>query len=126
MHKILPTIRRELHAGEGKKQVAAAPSAGAPVRGAVLLPPLLKIGAKLPPGRFGKEITPAVEALFASQDRATRVQLLSKLPDFVKLIDAGSLAGPIFTSVLSGFTCVFSCKCSGEVWGTVCVITRIQ
>lgn len=127
VHKILPTIRRELQTGQNKRQTTAAaePSAGAPVRGAVLLPALLKIGAKLPPGRFGKEVTPAVEAMFASNDRATRVQLLSKLPDFVKLIDGSSLAGPIFTSVLSGFSCVWL-GLVGMQPSTVCVCVCVD
>ena len=43
--------------------------------GTVVLAPILDIGARLPPDEYARSIVPCVVRLFASNDRATRLQV---------------------------------------------------
>ena len=50
----------------------------------MVLAPILDIGSRLPPTEYNASIVPCVVRLFASNDRATRVQLLHHLPSYIE------------------------------------------
>lgn len=71
--------------------------------GTVVLQPILEIGTRLSPAEFTRDIVPTVVRLFSSTDRATRVQLLHHLPNFIDRLTDELINGTIFAHVANGF-----------------------
>jgi len=71
---------------------------------AVALTPFLLIARTLPADLIKTEVMPTVVKLFASQDRALRVQLLQNMEFFVEHMDADVLDQQVFPQVLTGYT----------------------
>jgi len=71
--------------------------------GTVVLGPILEIGGRLSPEEYSSQITPVVIKLFASLDRATRLQLLTLLPAFLDKCPDDVVNSHIITSCASGF-----------------------
>ena len=72
--------------------------------GTVVLAPILDIGAQLPPAEYSQLILPCVVRLFSSNDRATRLQLLHHLPEYIGRLSDEIINGHVLTSILTGFT----------------------
>jgi len=71
--------------------------------GTVVLAPILNIGKELPPAEYAAKIVPCVVRLFASPDRATRIQLLHHMPEYVHALPAATLNADVFTHTMAGF-----------------------
>jgi len=72
--------------------------------GTVVLAPILDIGAQLPAAEYSQLILPCVVRLFSSSDRATRLQLLHHLPEYIGRLSDDIINGHVLTSILTGFT----------------------
>jgi SCY1-like protein 1 len=72
--------------------------------GTVVLAPILDIGAQLPATEYSQLILPCVVRLFSSNDRATRLQLLHHLPEYIGRLSDEIINGHVLTSILTGFT----------------------
>ena len=59
----------------------------------MVLAPILDIGSRLPPAEYATSIVPCVVRLFASNDRATRVQLLHHLPSYLEKLSESRSGG---------------------------------
>jgi SCY1-like protein 1 len=92
LYKLLPALMQALEFG----------AAGG--GGTVTLAPILEIGARLPPDEYSRDITPVVVKLFASLDRATRVQLLTHLPSYIDKLADDIINNSILPSIVAGFT----------------------
>jgi hypothetical protein len=71
--------------------------------GTAALAPILDIGATLPRARYESQVLPCVVRLFASRDRATRMQLLHHLESFVASITARDMHEQIWPRIREGF-----------------------
>lgn len=71
--------------------------------GTIVLAPILEIGSRLPPQEYEREIIPCVVRLFASTDRATRVQLLHHLPTYLPRLTDSVINDQILPQLLNGF-----------------------
>jgi SCY1-like protein 1 len=91
MYRILPALMAALEYG----------AAGG--GGTVVLAPILDIGARLPLEEYSRDIVPCVVRLFASTDRATRVQLLHYLPSYIDKLSADVVNGTVLPHVVNGF-----------------------
>ena len=72
--------------------------------GTVVLAPILEIGTSLPPAEYSAAIVPCVVRLFASNDRATRVQLLHHLPSYVEKLTDDVINTSVLGHVATGFS----------------------
>jgi SCY1-like protein 1 len=71
---------------------------------AVVLEPLLKIGARLTPDDFATHVSPSVVTLFASPEQLVRYRLLSTAHEFAALLPAPLVREKIWPYYVSGFT----------------------
>lgn len=65
---------------------------------------ILGLSSLLSNEQYAKLITPLIVSLYASPDRAIRMELLNKLPDYVDKIDSKILSGKIYPLLVSGFS----------------------
>jgi len=72
--------------------------------GTIVLAPILEIGSQLPPSEYAAQILPCVVRLFSSNDRATRLQLLHHLPEYIERLSDDAVNGPVLTNILTGFS----------------------
>ncbi len=72
--------------------------------GTVVLAPILSIGKELPDSEYAASIVPCVVRLFASPDRATRIQLLHHMPEYVHALPSSTLNAEVFTHTMAGFS----------------------
>eukprot|EP00940_MAST-03C_sp_MAST-3C-sp2_P002880 g2880.t1 len=93
-HKILPTLLETMRVAEKSAGSAAA---------SVALAPLLTIGKDLEDDAFVELIVPPVARLFASNNRATRLQLLQHSEAVVPKLPSKMVNDRIFKNILSGF-----------------------
>ena len=80
----------------------------------IVLPSVIIIGCNLPAERFSysfslsmtprKEISPLITQLFGRRDRATRLQLLKNIDNYIKYIDKRVINQEIFPQILLGFS----------------------
>lgn len=89
-YKVLPVILESLSVGAGTTMD--------------MLEPMLQIASMLPADEFEATVAPTVVELFKRPDRATRMQLLTRLPNFADNMDSALLNGQIFPSIVTGFT----------------------
>ncbi|XP_028396144.1 N-terminal kinase-like protein [Dendronephthya gigantea] len=71
--------------------------------GSTVLAPLFKIGKLLEAEEYQQRIVPCVVKLFSSTDRATRIQLLQQLDNFVQYLQPSVVNDQIFPNVALGF-----------------------
>ncbi|XP_046847732.1 N-terminal kinase-like protein isoform X2 [Xenia sp. Carnegie-2017] len=71
--------------------------------GSTVLTPLFKIGKLLDAEDYQQKIVPCVVKLFSSTDRATRIQLLQQLNNFVEHLQGSVINNQIFPNVATGF-----------------------
>jgi len=88
IHKILPELLKAFQFG----------AAGSSVLG-----PLFKIGKLLEANEYQKKIVPCVVKLFSSNDRATRIQLLQQMDNFVHHLQPAIVNDQVFPNVATGF-----------------------
>eukprot|EP00112_Aurelia_sp_Birch-Aquarium-sp1_P017328 Seg4000.2 transcript_id=Seg4000.2/GoldUCD/mRNA.D3Y31 product="N-terminal kinase-like protein" protein_id=Seg4000.2/GoldUCD/D3Y31 len=88
IHKILPELLKAFQFG----------AAGSSVLG-----PLFKIGKLLEDDEYQKKIVPCVVKLFSSNDRATRIQLLQQMDQFVQHLQPALVNDQVFPNVATGF-----------------------
>lgn len=65
---------------------------------------ILGLSSLLSNEQYAKLIAPLIVTLYASPDRAIRMELLNKLPDYVDKLDAKIMAGKIYPPLVSGFS----------------------
>lgn len=87
-HRILPQLLNAFEFG----------SAGSAVLG-----PLFKVGKLLDAEEYQQRIVPCVVKLFSSTDRATRINLLQQLDNFVQHLKPSTVEEQIFPHVALGF-----------------------
>eukprot|EP01138_Halocafeteria_seosinensis_P005490 gb/GECG01005612.1/.p1 GENE.gb/GECG01005612.1/~~gb/GECG01005612.1/.p1 ORF type:complete len:866 (+),score=105.90 gb/GECG01005612.1/:1-2598(+) len=90
-HKILPALKQALNMGQERGG------------GAVVISPMIEIGGKLTSSEYQEQIVPSIVSMFRSPERATRLQLLHKLPSYVSMVDKSTLNGEVCKNILGGF-----------------------
>eukprot|EP00794_Sanderia_malayensis_P020441 gene20441-22457_t len=88
VHKILPELLKAFQFG---------------AVGSAVLAPLFKIGKLLGEEEYQKQIVPCVVKLFSSNDRATRIQLLQQMDNFVQHLQPAIVNNQVFPNVATGF-----------------------
>ncbi|KAE8607329.1 hypothetical protein XENTR_v10011137 [Xenopus tropicalis] len=87
-HKILPQLLTAFEFGSA---------------GAVVLPPLFKIGKFLNADEYQQKIIPVVVKMFSSTDRAMRIRLLQQMENFIQYLNEPTVNAQIFPHVVHGF-----------------------
>ncbi|XP_071657592.1 N-terminal kinase-like protein isoform X2 [Patagioenas fasciata] len=87
-HKLLPRLLEALDMGSAD---------------ATALRPLLKVAKLLDPPEYQERVVPVLVRLFASPDRALRMQLLQQLEDYVEFLPTPTVDAQIFPHVARGF-----------------------
>lgn len=72
--------------------------------GTAVLGPLFKLGQLLDSVEYQKRIVPCVVKLFSSPDRATRLNLLQQLDQFIHHLQPATVNDQIFPNLVTGFT----------------------
>ncbi|XP_019862656.1 PREDICTED: N-terminal kinase-like protein, partial [Amphimedon queenslandica] len=72
--------------------------------GPTVLAPLLKIGKLLPEDEYQRKIVPCIVRSFGSNDRATRLNLLQHLDQFIDQLQPSVLNNSLFGQIVTGFT----------------------
>jgi SCY1-like protein 1 len=72
--------------------------------GPSILGPLLKIGKLLPDNEYQRKIVPCIVRSFASNDRATRFNLLQQLDQFIDQLQPTVINDQLFPHIITGFT----------------------
>lgn len=72
--------------------------------GSSVLAPLLKISRHLDLSEYQKKIVPCIVKLFNSNDRATRLNLLQQLDQFIDHLDSSVINDQIFLPLTTGFS----------------------
>jgi SCY1-like protein 1 len=71
--------------------------------GSSILPPLFQIGKMLDDTNYQAKIVPCVVKLFSSTDRATRINLLQQLSEFIQHLRPATVEKDIYPNVSTGF-----------------------
>ncbi|XP_019860098.1 PREDICTED: N-terminal kinase-like protein isoform X1 [Amphimedon queenslandica] len=72
--------------------------------GPTVLAPLLKIGKLLPEDEYQRKIVSCIVRCFGSNDRATRLNLLQHLDQFIDQLQPSVLNNSLFGQIVTGFT----------------------
>lgn len=72
--------------------------------GTAAIAPMLKIGQRMKPEEFSKEIVPGVVRCFKSTDRATRIGLLQNMHTFAEHLTPALVENDVFPNLSSGFS----------------------
>ncbi len=78
------------------------------------LKPIFKIGSKLSDADFETLLAPVIVKLFASNERAIRVQLCENMPHFAEKLSSRHINDSIFANLVRLFEIIFKFKMSGD------------
>lgn len=63
---------------------------------------IIQIAKNLDENKFNTMVSPVIIKMFAMQDRAVRLELLNKLPEYIEILDKKTVSDKIFPSLATG------------------------